>query len=82
MTIENIQDIVEIKEVTDNALSHSYEGKAFDRSIEVFGKEVFVYTSNGRYEVEILISSPSLDCVYVLDNSFGTQTNIIAELSK
>lgn len=81
-TLENIQDTLEIKEVMDNALSNLYEGKSFDRSIDVFGKEVFVYTSDGRYEVEVIISSPSLDCSYVLDNSFGTQVEIINELSK
>ena len=81
-TLENIQDTLEIKEVMDNALSNLYEGKSFDRSIDVFGKEVFVYTSDGRYEVEVIISSPSLDCSYVLDNSSSTQSNIIAELLK
>ena len=81
-TLENIQDTLEIKEVMDNALSNLYEGKSFDRSIDVFGKEVYVYTSEGRYEVEVIISSPSLDCAYVLDNSFGTQVEIINELSK
>ena len=81
-TLENIQDTLEIKEVMDNALSNLYEGKSFDRSIDVFGKEVFVYTSEGRYEVEVIISSPSLDCAYVLDNSSSTQSNIIAELLK
>jgi len=82
ITLENIQDTLEIKEVMDNALSNLYEGKSFDRSIDVFGKEVYVYTSEGRYEVEVIISSPSLDCSYVLDNSSSTQSNIIAELLK
>ena len=82
MTLENIQDTIEIKEVMDNALSNLYDGKSFDRSIDVFGKEVFIYTDNGRYELEVIISSTSLDCAYVLDNSMGTQSTIIEALSK
>jgi hypothetical protein len=81
-TLENIQDTIEIKEVMDNALSNLYEGKAYDRTIDVFGKEVYVYTSEGRYDVEVIICSPSLDYSYVLDNSNSTQSNIIAELLK
>jgi len=82
ITLENIQDTIEIKEVMDNALSNLYEGKSFDRTIDVFGKEVYIYTNEGRYELEVIISSPDLEYAYVLDNSMGTQSTIIEALSK
>jgi (p)ppGpp synthase/HD superfamily hydrolase len=81
-TFENIQDIITIKEVMDQALSNLYEGKSYNREIDVFGKEVFVYTEGRDFGVEVIITSTQLDFAYVLDNSNSTQSEIIEALIK
>lgn len=81
-TFENIQDIITIKEVMDQSLSNLYEGKSYSIELDVFGKEVFVYTEVRRFGVEVIITSTQLDCAYVLDNSNSTQSQIIEALIK
>jgi (p)ppGpp synthase/HD superfamily hydrolase len=81
-TFENIQDIITIKEVMDQALSNLYEGKSYNREIDVFGKEVFVYTEERHFGAEVIITSTQLDFAYVLDNSNSTQSEIIEALIK
>ena len=81
-SLENIQDIVTIKEVMDKSLNNLYEGKPFSTTEYLFGKTVFVYTENGDFGVEVIISSKELDFAYVLDNSNSTQSEIIDALLK
>ena len=82
ITLENIQDIVTIKEVMDQALSNLYEGKPFDTTEYLFGKTIFVYTEDRDFGVEVILCSKELDFAYTLDNSNLTQSSIIEELLK
>ena len=81
-SLENIQDIVTIKEVMDKALNNLYEGKPFSTTEYLFGKTIFVFIENGLQTKEVTVSSKELDYAYTLDNSNSTQSQIIDALLK
>jgi len=81
-TFENIADVLVIKEHIDHALSNSYEGLSYDRNFNALGQEIMIYTRDGQYENEVILTSDKLDSIYVLNNHIGYQTEIIQELLK
>jgi len=81
-TFENIADVLVIKEHIDHALSNSYGGFTYDRNFNALGQEIMIYTRDGQYENEVVLTSDKLDSIYVLNNHIGYQTEIIQELLK